>query len=223
MPFEAKDLFARAWTALRGAVADLDEDDFAQPSGCTGWLVRDLVSHLIIDAQDILITLATPVEAEPTRDALTYWDVTATPPTGADPLDALIVRLAAAYQDPALMQFHFDDLATAAGRAAERVEPTLRVGTRDQVLTADDYLLAYVLESTVHHLDLIAHIDTPTAPPAETLATSRRLLEGIAGEAFASSMTDRDVLLVGTGRRQPTGAKTSELGDLARRLPFVLG
>jgi len=39
---------------------------------CVGWLVRDLVCHLAIDAQDILITLATLVEAPPTRDAVTY-------------------------------------------------------------------------------------------------------------------------------------------------------
>ncbi|MFC7619413.1 maleylpyruvate isomerase N-terminal domain-containing protein [Microlunatus sp. GCM10028923] len=94
------DLFSHSWTALRRAVADLSAEDFTRPSGCTGWLVRDLVCHLIIDAQDVLITLVTPAEEEPTRDAVTYWEVGTTPPTGDDPLDALIVRLAAAYQDP---------------------------------------------------------------------------------------------------------------------------
>src|SRR5206468_3704831 len=83
-------------TALRTAVAELGDEDFARPSGCTGWLVRDLVCHLIIDAQDVLITLVTPAESEPTRDAVTYWEVSDTPPTGDDPLDALVVRLAAA-------------------------------------------------------------------------------------------------------------------------------
>ncbi len=37
-----------------------------------GRLVRDLVRHLVIDAQDVLITLATPAGTEPTRDAVTY-------------------------------------------------------------------------------------------------------------------------------------------------------
>ncbi|WP_396922684.1 maleylpyruvate isomerase N-terminal domain-containing protein, partial [Mycolicibacterium sp.] len=45
------DLFTQSWSALRAAVADLRDEDFAQPSGCTGWLVRDLVCHFIIDAQ----------------------------------------------------------------------------------------------------------------------------------------------------------------------------
>jgi len=61
--------FSRSWTSLRAVVADLSDEDFAHPSGCRGWLVRDLVCHLIIDAQDVLITLVTPSESESTRDA----------------------------------------------------------------------------------------------------------------------------------------------------------
>ena len=108
---------------MRTAVAELPDEDFAQPSGCAGWLVRDLVCHLVIDAQDVLITLVTPAETEPTRDAVTYWDVAETPPTGEDPLDALIVRLAAAYEEPRLLKFHLDDVGSAAGRAAELADP----------------------------------------------------------------------------------------------------
>jgi hypothetical protein len=64
--------FSRSWTALRTAVAELRDEDFARPSGCNGWLVRDLVCHLIIDAQDVLITLSTPTDAAATRDEVTY-------------------------------------------------------------------------------------------------------------------------------------------------------
>ncbi len=217
------ELFSLSWTALRTAVAELPDEDFARPSGCTGWLVRDLVCHLIIDAQDVLITLVTPVEAEPTRDAVTYWKVADTPPTGDDPLDALIVRLAAAYEEPELLKFHLDDVGSAAGRAAALVDPDLRVGTQDEVLTAGDYLGAYVLEWTLHHLDLIAHLPDAAEPPAEALARSRELLEKIAGASFPASFSDTDALLVGTGRRAPTYPERAELGELAGRLPLVLG
>jgi Mycothiol maleylpyruvate isomerase N-terminal domain len=126
----------RPWiSSLRTAVAELPDEDFARPSGCTGWLVRDLVCHLIIDAQDVLITRVTPAEAEPTRDTVTYWNIVEAP-TGDDPLDALIVRLATAYEEPRLLKFHFDDV----GTAAELADPTVRVGTRGEVLTARDYL-----------------------------------------------------------------------------------
>ncbi|MFI7635989.1 maleylpyruvate isomerase N-terminal domain-containing protein [Nonomuraea sp. NPDC049400] len=217
------DLFSRSWTALRAAVAELPDEDFAQPSGCTGWLVRDLVCHLIIDAQDVLITLVTPAETEPTRDAVTYWEVAETPPTGDDPLDALTVRLAAAYEEPWLLKFHLDDVGSAAGRAAELADPGLRVATRDVVLTAGDYLSAYVLEWTLHHLDLVAHLPDVAGPPAEGLARSREMLEKIAGAAFPASFSDKDALLVGTGRRAPTDEEKAALRELAAKLPLVLG
>ncbi|MEO6089995.1 MAG: maleylpyruvate isomerase N-terminal domain-containing protein, partial [Umezawaea sp.] len=190
------------------------------PSGCTGWLVRDLVCHLVIDAQDVLITFVAPAGPEPTRNALTYWDVTGTPQIGDDPLDALTVRLAAAYQEPGLLKFHLDDVGSAAGRAADLADPALLVGTRGEVLTAGDYLSAYVLEWTLHHLDLVAYLPNAPEPPADGLARSREMLEGIAGAAFPASFSDRDALLVGTGRRAPTDAEKAELRVT---IPLILG
>ncbi|MFE2416298.1 maleylpyruvate isomerase N-terminal domain-containing protein [Streptomyces hokutonensis] len=217
------DLFSRSWTALLTAVADLEDADFARPSGCAGWLVRDLVCHLVIDAQDVLITLVTPADTEATRDAVTYWAVSRTPPTGDDPLDALTVRLAAAYEEPRLLKFHLDDVGSAAGRAARLADPGLRVSTQDQVLTAGDYLSAYVLEWTLHHLDLVAQIPDAAGPPTESLAAARELLERIAGAAFPASFADRDALLVGTGRRTPTDMEKQQLGALDVELPLFLG
>ncbi|MFD0356185.1 maleylpyruvate isomerase N-terminal domain-containing protein [Streptomyces sp. NPDC127110] len=218
------DLFSLSWAALRAAVAGLADEDFGQPSGCRGWLVRDLVCHLVIDAQDVLITLATPSDAEPTRDAAGYWEVGGAP-DGQDPLDALTVRLAAAYGEPRLLKFHLDDVGSAAGRAGALADPTARVGTRDQVLTAGDYLSAYVLEWTLHHLDLVAHLPHAPRPPAEALAGARALLERIAGAALPARFTDEDALLVGTGRRAPTPAEAaalSEPGELGARVPLLL-
>ncbi|MBU3865827.1 maleylpyruvate isomerase N-terminal domain-containing protein [Streptomyces sp. 4503] len=220
------DLFSRSWTALRTAVAELPDEGFARPSGCAGWLVRDLVCHLIIDAQDVLITLVTPAETEPTRDAVTYWEVAEAPPTGDDPLDALTVRLAAAYEEPWLLKFHLDDVGSAAGRAAELADPGLWVSTRDEVFTVGDYLSVYVLEWTLHHLDLIAHLPGAAEPPTESLAGARELLERIAGAAFPASWSDTDALLVGTGRRAATDAERAELdklGELAAKFPVFLG
>ncbi|EID72933.1 hypothetical protein W59_36083 [Rhodococcus opacus RKJ300 = JCM 13270] len=154
---------------------------------------------------------------------MTYWDLADTPPTGDDPLDALIVRLAAAYQERRLLKHHFDDIGSAAGRAGELADPDLRVSTSDEVLTARDYLSAYVLESTLHHLDLIAHLRGAAEPPADGLARSRDLLEKIAGAAFPASFSDKDALLVGTGRRAPTDAEKDQLGELATKLPLILG
>ena len=218
----AVDLFSRSWAALRAAVADIPDEDFERQSGCTGWLVRDLVCHLVIDAQDVLITLVTPAETEPTVDAVTYWELVE-PPTGEDPLDALIPRLAAAYGEPRWLKFHFDDVGSAAGRAAELADPAVRVRTRDEVLTVGDYLSAYVLEWTSHHHDLIAHLPSAAEPPAETLAAARASLEKIAGTPFPALFSDTDALLIGTGRRTPTDEEKAALGDFAAKLPLIIG
>ncbi|MFF7779011.1 maleylpyruvate isomerase N-terminal domain-containing protein [Streptomyces tanashiensis] len=217
------DDFSSSWTALREAVAGLADDDFAQPSGCTGWLVRDLVCHLVIDAQDVLITLATPADTPPTRDAASYWEVADTPPTGDDPLDALTVRLAAAYEDPGLLKFHLDDVGAAAGRAAVLADSGRAVATRGEVLTAGDYLSAYVLEWTLHHLDLVAHLRGAPGPPAESLAAARVLLERITGAPFPAELSDTDALLVGTGRREPSAAQRAALSGAGVRIPLSLG
>ena len=185
--------------------------------------MRDLVCHLIIDAQDVLITLVTPTADQATHDAFTYWSVSTTPPTGEDPLDALTVRLAAAYQEPELLKFHLDDVGAAAGRAAELVDPAVRVSTQGQVLTAGDYLSAHVLEWTLHHLDLIAHLPHAARPPADGLRESRKMLEAIVGALFPDSFSDEDALLVGTGRRAPTAAEREALDNRAApTIPIVL-
>ncbi|MFI9064396.1 maleylpyruvate isomerase N-terminal domain-containing protein [Streptomyces sp. NPDC053429] len=217
------ELFSRSWTALRTAVTELPDEDFERASGCTGWLVRDLVCHLVIDAQDVLITLVTPAGTEPTADSVSYWDLLDGPPSGEDPLDALIPRLAAAYGEPRWLKFHLDDVGSAAGRAAELADPALRVSTQDKVLTVGDYLSAYVLEWTLHHLDLIAHLPSAAEPPAETLTAARALLEEIAGFPFPATFTDTEALLIGTGRRALSEAERAALGELSARLPLILG
>ncbi|MFE7465309.1 maleylpyruvate isomerase N-terminal domain-containing protein [Streptomyces sp. NPDC057499] len=94
------DLFPRSWTAPRTAVAGPTDEDFAQPSGGAGRLVRDLVRHLAVDAQDILITLAAPADTDPVRDAVAYRETAGPRRPVDDPLDAPTVRAAAAHQDP---------------------------------------------------------------------------------------------------------------------------
>ena len=216
-------LFHASWDALRSVVAGLSDDDMLRPSGCRGWLVRDLVCHLIIDAQDVLITLATPSDAAPTVSATTYWEISATPPTGEDPLDALTVRLAAAYQDSWLLKFHLDDVGSAAGRAARLADPRGRAGTKGETIEVADYLDAYVLEWTLHHLDLIAHLPHVPGPPADSLAASREALGEIVGAAFPDSLSDVDALLVGTGRRAPTEAEAGALVRNRLSAPVSLG
>lgn len=239
------DMFALTWSALCGTVAALPDEAFGEPSGCRGWRVQDLVSHLIIDAQDLLITLSTPADTAPTHDALSYWTPSQIPPDGTDPGDALTVRLAAAYKGPALLRAHLEDLGGAAGRAALLAHPELPVVTQGMTLTVRDYLGAYVLEGALHHLDLIAHLpamesgpaavgrtpvgkDDPPggAPHPESLAVARVMVERRLRVELPASWTDADALRVATGRRRATPDERAQLDALGVRgqmLPLSFG
>ena len=223
------ELFTTSWAALRRAGPDLPDDAVALPSGCRGWLVRDLASHLVIDAQDVLISLATPAETAPTADALSCWTPTPTPPDGTDPHDALTVRLAAAYEDPGLLRDHLEDLGGAAERAALLAEPDLPVATQGMSLTVRDFLHAYVLEWTLHHLDLLAHLgpeDAPAPPPVEGLAEARDMVERRLRVRLPAGWSDADALRRATGRESLTDAQRAELEELGPRgamLPLSFG
>ncbi|ASK65932.1 thioesterase [Brachybacterium avium] len=239
------DLFTLSWTALRTAAAGLPDSALTRPSGCRGWLVRDLLCHVVFDAQDVLITLSTPAETTPSADALSFWTPRPAPPEGSDPLGGLTVRLAAAYEDPALLRQHLENVGAAAGRAALLAHPDLPVSTRDMTLTVRDYLSAHVLEWTLHHLDLVAHLgdgeeatvdppvggpradDPPAAgPPAEGLAAARDMVERRLRLRLPVAWTDADALRVATGRRPATPAERAELDALGPRgqmLPLSFG
>lgn len=220
------DIFSQTWSALCAEVAALPDTAFDEPSGCRGWRVRDLVSHLVIDAQDLLITLSTPADTAPSHDALSYWTPSATPPDGAAPGDALVVRLAAAYEDPALLRAHLDDLGAAAGRAAQLAHPELPVATQGMTLTVRDYLGAYVLEAVLHHLDLAAHLPSVGLPSTESLAAAREMVERRLRVRLPTRWEDADALRVATGRRPATAEKRAELDALGARgqmLPLSFG
>lgn len=117
----------------------------------------------------------------------------------------------------------FDDLASAAVRAARLADPEARVETQGEVLVVRDFLDAYVLEWTVHHLDLVAHLPGVPGPPDDGLAASRATVEALLGEPVPAALADADALRVVTGRRAPTAAERAALGPLVDRLPVTLG
>jgi hypothetical protein len=49
------------------------------------------------------------------------------------------------------------------------------------------------------------------------------MLEEMAGAAFPASLSDRDSLLIGTGRRAASVEESAQLGKLATKLPLILG
>jgi hypothetical protein len=232
------DLFGPALVGLLRAVQSLGEEDFALPSGCPGWTVRDLLFHLVVGAEDVLITLVTPADADSPRhgDALDYWAAVTRPgkdsagrdtetTTSRNPLDAQIPRIAAAYLSPDLLRDHQLEIGGAAARAAGRSDADELLLNGDQVLRTDDFLASYVLEWTLHHLDLLAHLPSGTdpGPGGAPLAASRQAVEAIIGRELPTSLADADALRIATGRRSPTPEEHRVLSRVIGFLPVSLG
>jgi predicted dehydrogenase len=57
----------------------------------------------------------------------------------------------------------------------------------------------WLVESTLHHLDLIRHLSGVDGPPPETVAATRVMVEKVTGHAFPAGVDDRDALRVATG------------------------
>lgn len=62
-----------AYGDLGALATSLDEVNSWRPTGCAGWTVRDLVQHVLSDAQRALVALATPAAGPADKDATTYW------------------------------------------------------------------------------------------------------------------------------------------------------
>jgi hypothetical protein len=201
-----------AYADLVGLVGGLDGTDQWAPTGCAGWCVRDLVFHLLGDAQRALVALATPVDAPPDTTATTYW-ARWQPGTDDAQTELRMTRAAAsAWSRFAPLAQLYAGTARAVLVAASRADLDAPVGTQGHVLTGHDLLRTLAVEAAVHHLDLVAHLDR-LGPAAGSLSLVRETAEGLLGAAFPAGLDDRAVALVATGRRPAPP-------ELADRLPL---
>ncbi len=209
-------LVDRVYADLADLATSLDEVESWRSTGCPGWAVRDLVFHLLGDAQRALVALATPAEP-PDRTAVTYWDDS---PGRSDP-DSRQLRslrtMASAWKLEHLTST-FAQTSRAVITLARRADPAAGAATQGHVLTTEDLLRTLITEAVVHHLDLIQDLDRPGPDPAgvELVATvlDLRLGRAAPGEKLAW-------VQLGTGRRSVADADLTWLGVDADRLPLI--
>lgn len=208
-----------AYSDLATIAATLGESDAWRPTRCAGWAVRDLLLHLLGDAQRGLVALATPAAGPADRDATGYWRDS---PEGRDPefreLRAQRV-IASAWGLDALTRA-FADTSRAVVTLACRTAPDALVSSQDHVLRADDLVTTLAVEATVHHLDLVVDLGRP-GPRAEPLALVRRTLDGLLGRPAPTEWSDEWWALVGTGREPLGGRERRELGADGALLPLL--
>ena len=62
-----------SYQALLRVVSTLDDATGWRNTRCAGWTVRDLIHHLLADAQRALVALHTPASGPPDVNAISYW------------------------------------------------------------------------------------------------------------------------------------------------------
>lgn len=211
---------AQAYDGITRVVAALDDADLQRPTRCRGWVVADLLFHLLCDAQRALVTLASPADGPPDVDDVGYWR--SFPPGDDGARHAWWARRsAAAFDQPTGIVRLWTDTAPAAVRAAgaavQTSDPDACVTTQGHVLRIGDFLATLTTEAVVHHLDLV--LDLPDAPAPGQLATAVAVatMDGLLSDDAVrpAGWDDVEFLLKATGR-EPLGERDRvELGDAA--------
>ncbi|MGC5018868.1 maleylpyruvate isomerase N-terminal domain-containing protein [Micromonospora sp. DT47] len=215
---------AQAYDGITRVVAELDDAGLQRPTRRRGWLVADLLFHVLCDAQRALVTLASPADGPPDVDDVSYWRSF---PPGGDGDGARHAwwarRSAAAFERPSGVVRIWSDTAPAAVRAAAAADPDGCVTTQGHVLRVPDFLATLTTEAVIHHLDLV--LDLPDAPPPGPLATRVAVatMDGLVSDDTVrpAGWDDAEYLLKAAGRERLTDRDRQELGEAAGWFPLV--
>ncbi|MGQ5260680.1 maleylpyruvate isomerase N-terminal domain-containing protein [Micromonospora sp. ZYX-F-536] len=214
---------AQAYDGITAVVDGRDDADLQRPTRCRGWLVADLLFHVLGDAQRALVALATPAAGPADVDDVTYWRGF---PAGGDD-DARhawwVRRSAAAFDRPTGIVRLWAETAPAAVRAARAADQAGYVATQGHVLRVPDFLATLTTEAVVHHLDLTPEL--PGAPPPGPLAVRVAVaaMDGLLSDDTVrpTGWDDHEFLLKATGRLPLTDRDRLELGESAGWFPLL--
>ncbi|MGI3786322.1 MAG: maleylpyruvate isomerase N-terminal domain-containing protein [Janthinobacterium lividum] len=188
---EGRDAFVDALESFLAAVEPLDDHALLGASGCWGWTVVDVVTHVRLGLEELASCLlaAETSDAEPDRDAATYWLVEP-PGGGSDEVAGLVAirRIASATQVPRSALLPLRTVTSALGTAADRLAEGV-LAFQGCVLTTGDLFATWAVELAVHQLDLAREVDVAAPPPA-ALEMARRTVDastraGLPVPAFA--------------------------------------
>lgn len=195
-----RDAFVAELDQLLEAAVHLDDHDLLATSRCRGWTVADVLTHVHLGLQEMLLGLVSPTDRPTTVDAATYWS---SAPPGNDASETDQVRyvrvLTSAYRRPTGCVRHLALTARILARAAARTVPEAHLDFQGQVIDAGDFFATWAVELAVHHLDLTPELLVAPPTPA-SLRLARRTVTELAGGPLPTSLSDADAVLIGTGR-----------------------
>jgi hypothetical protein len=225
VPAHARPL-AAAYGGLTAVVSPLTDRDLLRPTRCHGWLIADLLFHVLCDAQRALVTFASPAPGPSTADSVSYWTAypgSGRPSDGADAAAWWVRRSTSAFPAPSGVRRLWDETAPAAARAAAAADPTTFVATQGLVLTVADFIATLVTEAVIHHLDMLVDLPDAAVPAPEALAIAVSTMDGLMSDDAVrpASWSPTDYLLKAGGRLPLTARERRELGSAAGWFPLL--
>ncbi len=211
---QAHDILDASYGALLPLVTALDDESGWASTRCRAWTARDVVYHLLGDAQRALVALHTPASGDVDVDKVTYWRNWQPETLAADAGRRYTRIMASAWSQVGPLAELYAETARAVLVAARERSAADVIATQGHVLTVGDLLSTLAVEATVHHLDLAAGV--PSRPGLEEV---RRVLDGLLGRP--SPVTD-DIryILIATGREAPSEEERNLLEGDSKRLPL---
>jgi uncharacterized protein (TIGR03083 family) len=198
---EGRAAFLEQLTVFAALADGLSDAGLMAASRCRGWTAGDVLVHVHLGLQEMLLGLVAPTGDRPDTGAGDYWRHQ--PPATDDDADEIaamrFVRLvSSAYHRPTGIVAHLRP--TVGGlRTAVTNLPAGAVRFQGLAMATGDFLAMWSVELAVHHLDL-RHRD---APAASALRLGRATVEALRGGALPRDWSDERVLLLGSGRLEP--------------------
>ena len=213
-------LLRAAYGDMSALLQDLTEADAVRPTGCAGWAVLDLAQHLVFDARRGLVATATPAAGPSDTDAVEYWRSWQQSSSEADD-DRWRTRAVASLSGGiAALSEVYAELTSAVEVSASRLPPGALVRTQGHVLAVEDLLSSLVVETAVHHLDLVVGLGR-RGPGPGPLEEVRRVLTALLGRELPAAWDDATAARRSTGREALTEADRAELGGSVSRFPLL--
>jgi uncharacterized protein (TIGR03083 family) len=212
---------AAAYGGITAVVSPLSGDDLLRPTRCRGWVVADLLFHVLCDAQRALVTFASPAPGPSDVDHVSYWQSFPSDPT--DQNAWLVRRSAAAFPTPGTIVTMWNETAPAAVRAASLADLDSFVTTQGHVLSVGDFMATLVTEAVIHHLDLTLDLPAAPAPDPAAVTVAVSTMDGLMTDDVVrpTAWSDADYLLKASGRLTLEPRDRVELGEAAGWFPLL--
>ena len=208
---------------LSATARALTEQEFAAPTRCTEWNVKELLGHTYRGVNRINVLLAEPAPLSADTDAISYWR-RYVPEDDAPDIAKRGKEAADEFASGAELARAWDRMWREAVALAGRTDPARLVATTwGPTLPLDEYLKTRVLEVTVHRMDLEDALGRKGWGTDLAISIVDDILAGLLGEDPPRDL-DWDVvefIETGCGRRPLTDREREVLGPLAEKFPLL--